>query len=125
MNETVAIEAVRATGGMGNAQMAQAAMPTADPAAVAGFQAAMAAPPVTDIPFASQVSAAWRAQQVSYQEGLHRIKALSELTRLGGATAGGMIELQYEVASLSFKQEVVTSIAKKASDAVQTLVKNG
>lgn len=125
MNETVAIEAVRAAGGMGNAQLAQATSPTADPAAVAGFQAAMATPPVTDIPFANQVSAAWRSQQVSYQEGLHRIKALSELTRLGGATAGGMIELQYEVANLTFQQEVVTSIAKKASDAVQTLVKNG
>ena len=125
MNETVAIEAVRAAGGLTSAQMTQAATPTADPAAVAGFQAAMATPPVTDIPFASQVSAAWRAQQVSYQESLHRVKALSELSRMGGATAGGMIELQYEVASLSFKQEVVTSIAKKASDAVQTLVKNG
>ena len=33
--------------------------------------------------------------------------------------------LQYEVANLSFQQEIVTNIAKKASDAVSTLVKNG
>ena len=35
-----------------------------------------------------------------------------------------MSELQYEVANLSFQQEVVAKVADKASNAIQTLVKN-
>ena len=35
-----------------------------------------------------------------------------------------MLELQYEVMNLSFQQDVVTKIADKASNAVQTLIKN-
>lgn len=127
MTEAAIVEAVRAAGGANGMQMAQqtTAAAAADPAAVAQFQAAMDAPPVTDIPFAQQVSAAWHAEQVSYQTNLHRVKALTELSRMGGVTSASMVELQYEVANLSFQQEVVTSIAKKASDAVSTLVKNG
>jgi hypothetical protein len=35
-----------------------------------------------------------------------------------------MIELQYEVANLAFQQEVVTKVADKSSNAIQTLIKN-
>ena len=54
------------------------------------------------------------------------IRALSEAKRLGNAPSVlQMTELQYEVANLSFQQEVVTNVAKKASSAIETLVKNG
>ena len=73
----------------------------------------------------SSVATSWRSAQVNNQGILHRIRALTELRHLHGPAAGELVELQYEVANLSFQQEVVTSIAKKASNAVETLVKNG
>ena len=128
MTEQMIVEAVKAAGAgaPGAAQTgAGAAAPTADPGAVASFQAAMGAQGVTAVPFAEQVQATWRAAQANYQGLVHRIKALTELRLQHGPTAAELSELQYEVANLSFQQEVVTSIAKKASDAVSTLVKNG
>lgn len=123
--ETAMIEAVRAAAAT---NMATAAVPgvtpVADPNAVNAFQAAMAAP-VTDIPFVQQASAAWRAGQDVYQEGLHRMTALSEMTKLGQVSAAQMTELQYQLMNINFNLEVVTSVAKKSSDAVSTLVKNG
>ena len=56
---------------------------------------------------------------------LHRVHALTSLSRSHALSAAELSELQYEVANLSFQQEIVTNIAKKASDAVSTLVKNG
>ena len=41
-----------------------------------------------------------------------------------GPSAGDLVELQYEVMNLSFQQEVVTKVADKSSNAIQTLVKN-
>ena len=76
------------------------------------------------IPFASQVSAAWRSAQVNNQGMLHRIRALSELRNRHSLSAAEMVELQYEVMNLSFQQEVVTKVADKTSNAVQTLIKN-
>ena len=137
--ETLAIEAIRASQSATAAQTAAqtaAAAPSAPPSAsaVAKFEAAMAAnaPSAVGrsadsspaIPFASQVSAAWRSAQANNQGMLHRIRALSELSAQHGPSSSELVELQYEVMNLSFQQEVVTKIADKSSNAVQTLIKN-
>ena len=117
MTESMIVEAVRA---------AQAS-PVTDPAAVARFQAAMGVGPadaVDPIPFASEATAAWRSAQANNQGILHRIRALSQLERMHGPAAGELVELQYEVMNLAFQQEVVTKVADKSSNAIQTLVKN-
>ena len=131
MTESMIVEAVRAAGGpqVAAAVDDQAAQveKTADPAAVARFQAAMGvqdAAEVDPVPFASEVSAAWRRAQVNNQGILHRIRALSQLERMHGPASGELVELQYEVANLAFQQEVVTKVADKTSNAIQTLVKN-
>ncbi len=131
MTETMIVEAVRAAGGpQGVAavddQAAQVEK-TADPAAVERFQAAMGvqdAAEVDPVPFASEVSAAWRSAQANNQGILHRIRALSQLERMHGPASLEFVELQYEVANLSFQQEIVTKVADKTSNAIQTLVKN-
>ena len=128
--ETLAVEAIRASQSATTAQTAaQAAGPSAPPSAsaVSKFQAAMAADApqgVSEIPFASQVSAAWRSAQANNQGMLHRIRALTDLRGRHSVSAPEMLELQYEVMNLSFQQDVVTKIADKASNAVQTLIKN-
>ena len=128
--ETLAVEAIRASQSATTAQTAaQAAGPSAPPSAsaVSKFQAAMAASApqgVSEIPFASQVSAAWRSAQANNQGMLHRIRALTDLRGRHAVSAPEMLELQYEVMNLSFQQDVVTKIADKASNAVQTLIKN-
>ena len=130
--ETLAVEAIRASQSATAAQtagQAAAAGPSAPPgaSAVAKFQAAMAADApqgVSEIPFASQLSAAWRSAQANNQGMLHRIRALSELQGKHSLSAAELVELQYEVMNLSFQQEVVTKIADKSSNAVQTLIKN-
>ena len=128
--ETLAVEAIRASQSATAAQTgAQAAGPSAPPSAsaVSKFQAAMAADApqgVSEIPFASQISAVWRSAQANNQGMVHRIRALSELQGRHSLSAPEMVELQYEVMNLSFQQEVVTKIADKSSTAVQTLIKN-
>lgn len=129
--ETLAVEAIRASQSATAAQTgaAAAAGPSAAPSAsaVSKFQAAMAADApqsVSEIPFASQVSAAWRSAQANNQGMLHRIRALTDLRGRHAVSAPEMLELQYEVMNLSFQQDVVTKIADKASNAVQTLIKN-
>lgn len=131
MTEQMIVEAVRsaqlgvgseglevgAVGGAGG-NVSQA---VADPAAVNRFQEAMAADPV---PFASEAAAAWRSAQVNNQGILHRIRALSDLRETRSPSMGNLVELQYEVMNLAFQQEVVTKVADKASNAIQTLVKN-
>ncbi len=132
MTESMIVEAVRAAGGP---QTAAAAVDsqmaglekTADPAAVERFQAAMGVQGKADVdpvPFASEVSAAWRSAQVNNQGILHRIRALAQLGAEHSPSAPEMVELQYEVANLAFQQEVVTKVADKTSSAIQTLVKN-
>ena len=130
--ETLAVEAIRASQSAAAAQTgaaAAAAGPSAAPSAssVFRFEAAMAASApqgVSEIPFASQVSAAWRSAQANNQGMLHRIRALTDLRGRHSVSAPEMLELQYEVMNLSFQQDVVTKIADKASNAVQTLIKN-
>ena len=128
MTESMIVEAVRAAGGsQAVATQAPAVAKTADPAVVERFQAAMGAQgaaAVDPVPFASEVSAAWRSAQVNNQGILHRIRALSQLGRMHGPSSGELVELQYEVMNLAFQQEVVTKVADKSSNAIQTLVKN-
>jgi len=130
MTESMIIEAVRAAGG---AQRTVAdpglvnAAPVADPSAVSRFNAAMGVQGTTavdPVPFASEVSAAWRSAQANNQGILHRIRALSQLDRMHGPASAELVELQYEVMNLAFQQEVVTKVADKSSNAIQTLVKN-
>jgi type III secretion system YscI/HrpB-like protein len=132
--ETLAIEAIRASQSATSAQAAAAgsgvsserlAAPSAT--AVSKFEAAMAAnapTAVSEVPFASQVSAVWRSAQANNQGMLHRIKALTEISAQHSLSAPELLELQYEVVNLSFQQDVVTKVADKASNAVQTLIKN-
>jgi hypothetical protein len=106
------------------------ASPVASPEAVSRFEAAMAAPPVEEsakieaIPFADQMAAAWRTAQDDHQGLVHRIRALSTLNGEEGITVAQLSELQYSMATLSFHQEVVAKVADKASNAIQTLIKN-
>jgi type III secretion system YscI/HrpB-like protein len=125
MTEAMIVEAVKAAGGSPLAAVDPAAIGStssvADPAAVSRFNAAME---VTPIPFASEASAAWSSAQANNQGILHRIRALTELNKMHGPSARDLVELQYEVMNLSFQQEVVTKVADKSSNAIQTLVKN-
>lgn len=125
MTEAAIVEAIRGAGTGLQTQMAQEAARVADPDAIVRFQEALSPTPVTDIPFAAQVQGTWQTLQANHQGILHRIKALTELREEHGPSMAEMSLLQYEVANLSFQQEVVTNIAKKSSDAVSTLVKNG
>ena len=131
MTESMIVEAVRAAGGAQSTTTIDSQTlqvdATADPAAVERFQSAMGVQGVTDVdavPFASEVSAAWRSAQVNNQGILHRIRALAQLKADHYVSAPEMVELQYEVANLAFQQEVVTKVADKTSNAIQTLVKN-
>ena len=126
MTETAIVEAVRTAGaGLDPQMIAEMIKNVPDADAVARFEAAMAPSAPRDIPFASQVSGVWNAAQDNRQGILHRIKALTELRGVNGPSMAQMTELQYKVMTLSFQQEVVSDVAKKASDAVSTLVKNG
>jgi type III secretion system YscI/HrpB-like protein len=123
------VEAVRAAGGSQASAIDMASGPqtVANPSAVSRFESAMGVSDPADadpIPFASEVSAAWRSAQDNNQGILHRIRALSELGRMHGPSAGELVELQYEVMNLTFQQEVVTKVADKTSNAIQTLIKN-
>ena len=131
MNEAMIVEAVRAARPVTDVapQAPNAPQPVANPSAVARFQAAMGVdgPREADpIPFASEATAVWRSAQINNQGIMHRIHALTQAKQLGNSPSVlQMTELQYEVANLSFQQEVVTNVAKKASTAIETLVKNG
>ena len=125
MTEAMIVDAVRAAGAQQALQQAQTVQQVADPSAVARFNAALAPQGPTEIPFAAQVAATFDAAQGQYQEMLHRTHALVAMSTVHRLSATELSTPQYEVANLSFQQEIVTHIAKKASDAVSTLVKNG
>lgn len=131
MSDEMIVEAIRSVR-MSQADQAQAlgnVQPAVNPEAVERFQAAMAADGVVAsarvgaVPFADELSAVWRNAQVDHQEMLHRVKALSEMGQ-HGTNAMALLELQYEVANLTFQQEVVSKVADKSSNAVQSLIKN-
>lgn len=125
MTEAMIVEAIRAAGAVKGLDPMAGVQQVADSTAVAKFEAAMEARGPTEIPFASQVAETFLAAQANYQEMLHRVQALTAMSRTHALSAAELSELQYEVANLSFQQEIVTNVAKKASDAISTLVKNG
>lgn len=120
MTETMAVEAIRGMSA-GMTLPTEQVTPVADPEAVSRFQDVMQADPV---PFADGIRSVWHMAQDNHQAMLHRIKALSELRGERALSVAEMSELQYEVANLSFQQEVVAKVADKSSNAIQTLVKN-
>ena len=134
MTESMIVEAIRAVQPQSAVDPAAAAgavngaQPVADPAAVERFQAVMGAsgaqPAADKVPFVSEVSASWRSAQANNQGILHRIRALSQLSAQHTLSAPELVELQYEVMNLAFQQEVVTKVADKSSNAIQTLIKN-
>ena len=129
MNEAMIVEAVRAARPATDVAMQAPNAPqaVANPSAVSRFQAAMGIDGPQDvdpIPFASEATAAWRSAQANNQGILHRIHALSQMSASHSLSGPEMIELQYEVANLAFQQEVVTKVADKSSNAIQTLIKN-
>lgn len=128
MLEAMIVEAVNSAriAGVDTMQMPSQVQATPDPDAVAKFQAAMA-PQETqrvEIPFADSAAKSWQMAHDNNQGIVHRIRALSELSAERSLSAPELYELQYEVANLSFQQEVVAKVADKASQAVQTLIKN-
>ena len=120
MTETMAVEAIRGLSA-GAALPAEQVTQVADPEAVSRFQDVMAADPV---PFADGIRSVWQTAQDNHQGILHRIKALGAMRGEHSLSIAEMSELQYEVANLSFQQEVVAKVADKSSQAIQTLVKN-
>lgn len=128
MIDAAVVEAVRASLAPQSIQYLNeqlSAQKIVDPNAVAAFQAAMAPQGPDPVPFAAQVAGAWRAAHDNNQGIIHRMKALVELGATHSPSMAQLSQLQYEVANLNFQQEVVTSVAKKASSAIETLVKNG
>ena len=128
MTEAMAIEAVRSVGGFDPqaVQAVQSAANGMDPSAVDAFQSAMAAgapEPTAPIPFADRVAAAWRSAEHAEQGNLHRLTELGRVS--SGDSARALLAMQYELATLHFNMEVTTAVAKKSSDAVTTLIKNG
>jgi hypothetical protein len=101
-----------------------AVAPVADPETVARFSQAMAPAQVEAVPFADKVAASWQSAQANHQGIVHRMKALSELSRQHSLSAPELMELQYEVHNLAFQQEVVAKVADKSSSAIQTLIRN-
>lgn len=128
MIEAMIVEAVNAArvSNIDRWQMAANAnvQPVPDPEAVAQFQEAMAPTPVSEIPVADPVARSWQMAHDNNQGIIHRIRALSALSAEHTLSAPELLELQYEVANLSFQQDVVAKVADKASQAVQTLIKN-
>jgi type III secretion system YscI/HrpB-like protein len=126
MTDAMIIEAVASAGvrGVDPAMAASGVNAAPDPDAVAAFQAAMAPEPVAEIPFADSAARSWQMAHDNNQGIIHRIRALSEMSAERALSAPELYELQYEVANLSFQQEVVAKVADKASQAVQTLIKN-
>lgn len=132
MTEAAMIEAVRAVGGVngieaGTVQQVQAM----DPAAVDAFKVAMgedggAVRPTGRVPFADQVIGAWRQAERAEQVHLRRVTELATPSPSGRVgSAQDLLAMQYELATMGFNMEVTMSIAKKTSDAVTTMVKNG
>lgn len=129
MTEIAATEAIRAIGGMDQMQQPTVHQ-AADPAAVDAFADAMALDgsqpiAVDKIPFVNQIAATWKAAEIRNNAYMHRVTALSELAQQRPLSVGELSEMQYQLSTAGFQLEVTTIVAKKASDAVSTLVKNG
>ena len=125
MTEAMAIEAVRAAGGANWMQQAAAVPQTPDPNAVAAFADPMAAPAPDAIPFVQQIAETWRSAEVGNQRNLQSAVEMLGVGEHRVLSLGEMSRLQYELAEAGFQIKNTTLVAKKVSDAVSTLVKNG
>lgn len=125
MSEMAAIEAVRAVNGPNWAQAAGGAQPGLDPNAVSAFEKAMGTEGPGRIPFVSQVAETWRASEVCNQNCLQTSVDILGTSGDRMMSVGELTRLQYELQTAGFHLEVTTIVAKKVSDAVSTLVKNG
>ena len=125
MTEAAAIEAVRAAGGANWMQQAAAVPQTPDPNAVTAFAGAMAAPAPDAIPFVQQIAETWRGAEIRNQRSLHESVGLLGVGEHRMLSLGEFSRLQYELNEASFQMEITALVAKKVSDAVSTLVKNG
>ena len=128
MVETMAVEAVRAVGAPQSVAYLNGLSDVrrvADPEAVAEFQRAMGPDAADSVPFASQVAEAWREAQDVRRGMLSKIESLVASGSSEGPSMRQMMRLQYEMINLNFQQEIVSDIAKKGSDAIETLVRNG
>lgn len=128
--DAISSVSVNRVGNSPQAAAVSAPQQVASPDAVARFQAAMGpeavaeAGKVQSVPLASEVAATWRSAQQEHQVLLHRIKSLVEFSTMNGLSQADLQMLQYDVATLSFQQDVVVKVADKASNAIQTLIKN-
>ena len=128
MVEIASIEAIRAVQAPQCMQYLTEQMnaaKVADPDAVAAFESAMNVQEPDPVPFAAQVSEAWRGAQDMAQVRLHKIERTINLGPVDGVSMQQLVSLQYDLVNLGFQLGVVSDVAKKASGAVETLVKNG
>lgn len=130
MTEAAMIEAVKAVGGSGmqSAVPAQNVSAVADPAAVNAFQTAMSTGSVaepTPVPFADRVSAMWHQAQYNEQAHLQRMRSIVEPGDRRMLSPTELMQLQYELATMKFNMDVTLTVARKTTDAITTLIKNG
>lgn len=125
MTEAIAVEALRAAGGANWTQQPAAVSQTPDPNAVAEFEEAMAAPAPDAIPLVQQIAETWRGSEIKNQQCLHESVDLLGDGEHRMLSLGEFSRLQYELTEAGFQIEMTTLVAKKVSDAVSTLVKNG
>ncbi len=147
MSEEMAVQAVRAAFGAQAAAQAgevSAAAPEASAGQVAAFEEAMraagletvpaaATATVTEttaadgrlpVPFLDRVSEAFVSSQETAQGITARLESLSRGAGDGMMSAAELMELQYQTAYLKFHLDLVSKVVDRASQAVQTLVKN-
>ena len=130
MTDAAIVEAVRAVSAADRMQMNAAAQaaPVADPAAIDAFQAAMAVDEpekVSPVPFADQIAQTWRTAENAEQIHLHRMKDIAAPGEKRLLSPMELASMQYELVTMNFNLEMTLAVAKKTSDAVTTLIKNG
>lgn len=95
-----------------------AALPAVTSPALGGLSAART-------PLAAEVVEAWQQAMAAHREV--RSHVVERLQRGVGRSLSAveLTALQYDVTALSLQQEVLSQVARKATDAVSTLIKNG
>ena len=78
-----------------------------------------------EVPWGSAIASAWEAAASHQRTMRTRLVERLEAGCQQPWSLREMAALQHEVASITFQQEVVTQLAKKATDCVVTLIKNG
>lgn len=98
-------------------------VPTSE--SVEHFDAVMAEMKMSSMPTVSMLSEVWRQTADTHLALRERL-----IARIGYGSKRelSLVELsavQYDLINLTLRQEIITQVAKKATDAVSTLVKNG